>query len=104
MSDTVSLNNRFMVEPYKGDRALKANTTGGFAIVQQKVSIVGLMLLADALICLGGENVRTLAKGSKVYIKEELLFTQPWAQKVYESDAIEGKFIIVDLNYVEFVV
>lgn len=102
--DAVSLNNRFMVEPYKGDRALKANTTGGFAIVQQKVSIVGLMLLADALVQLDGKTVETLEKGSKIYVKEELLFTMPWAQKVYESDAIEGKFIIVDSTYVEFLV
>lgn len=102
--NVVSLNNRFLLEPYKGDRALKANTATGFAIVQQKVSVVGLTLLADAVVQLDTKNVETLEKGSKVYIREELLFTAPWAQKAYESDAIEGKFIIVDSSQVEFVV
>lgn len=102
--NVVSFNNRFLLEPYKGDRALKANVSSGFAIVQQKVSVVGLTLLADAVVSLYGKEVETLEKGSKVYIKEELLFTQPWAQKVYESDAIEGKFIIVEASQVDFIV
>ena len=97
-----SLNNRFILEPYKNDRTLKSNASTGFAIVQQKVSVVGLTLLADAEITFNGLG-RTFDKGSIVYIKEELLFTQPWAQKVYESDAIEGKFIIVDSTYIEFI-
>jgi len=101
--NVTSLNNRFIVEPYKGDRALKANATSGFAIVQQKVSIVGLKTLADSLVQVGKELYETLPKGSTVYIKEELLFTQVWAQKVFESSAIEGKFIIVDASQVEFV-
>lgn len=97
-----SLNNRFILEPYKGDRALKSKNETGFAIVQQKVSVVGLRLLTDVNIFTQGGAVTFLA-GSIAYVKEELLFTQPWAQKVYESDAIEGKFIIVDSTYVEFV-
>jgi hypothetical protein len=97
-----SLNNRFILEPYKGDRALKSKNETGFAIVQQKVSIVGLRLLADVNVFTQGGAMTFLA-GSLAYVKEELLFTQPWAQKVYESDAIEGKFIIVDSAHVEFV-
>jgi hypothetical protein len=102
MGGITSLNNRFIVEPYKGDRTLKSNATSGFAIVQQKVSLVGLTLLADVDI-LGNGTALHFYKGSKVYIKEELLFTQPWAKNVFESDAIEGKFIIVDSGYVEFI-
>jgi len=101
--ECTSLNNRFIVEPYSGDRTLKAKTVTGFAIVQQKVSIVGLKLLMDMLMTMGADTV-LFKKGSTVYIKEELLFTQPWAQKVYESDGLESKFIIVDSNQVEFVV
>jgi hypothetical protein len=97
----VSINNRLLVEPYSGDRALKAKNAGGFAIVQQKVSIVGLKLVANASI-LVGNNIEEIKKGTVVYIKEELLFTQPWAQKIYESDGVEGKFIIVDLTHIEF--
>lgn len=99
----VSLNGKFIVEPYKGDRALKANNASGFAIVQQKVSIIGLTLLADSLVQVGKTEREVLPKGAKIYVREELLFTAPWAQKVFESDAIEGKFIIVDSSQVEFV-
>ena len=100
---TTSLNNRFILEPYKGDRALKANASSGFAIVQQKVSLVGLTLLADVDLA-RDVFVQTFSKGSKAYIKEEELFTQQWALKVFESDAIQGKFIIVDAAHVQFVV
>jgi hypothetical protein len=103
MNHVTSINNRFILEPYKGDRTLKANASTGFAIVQQKVSLVGLRLLADVDLCTQG-FVQVYPKGSLAYIKEELLFTQPWAQKSYESDGIEGKFIIVDSTYVDFVV
>jgi len=99
----VSLNNKFVVEPYKGDRTLKANSASGFAIVQQKVSIIGLRLLVDSLVQVGPQARETLPKGSMIYVREELLFTQEWAKKVYESDAIEGKFILVDASQVEFV-
>src|SRR5580693_1691751 len=98
MTDTISFNNRLILEPYKGDRALKSKTEGAFALVQQKTSIVGLRLLADAALNFGGKSLETMSKGSVVYIREELLYTQAWAQKVYESEAVEGKFIIVDLS------
>ena len=98
-----SLNNRFILEPYKGDRALKSNASTGFAIVQQKVSLVGLKVLVDAMIFCGAQQGIRWPVGSLAYIKEELLFTQPWAQKIYESDAIESKFIIVDASQIEFV-
>jgi hypothetical protein len=98
-----SMNNRFICEPYKGDRALKAVSSNGFAIVQQKVNIVGLKVLVDAVIFCGAMQGISWPKGSVVHIKEELLFTQQWAQKVYESSAVEGKFIIVDASQVEFV-
>jgi hypothetical protein len=101
--DLVSLNNKFIVEPYKGDRTLKANSATGFAIVQQKVSVVGLTLLMDSVVQVGKTEHDTLPKGSKIYIREELLFTQPWAKNVYESEAVEGKFIMVDAIHVEFV-
>ena len=100
-----SINNRLILEPYKTDRSLRANVTSGFATVEQKIEVKGLKVLADAHIFEG--NGRTthmvIPKGSIAYIREEYLHNQAWAQKVLKSDAIEGGFIIVDLNHVEFV-
>ena len=111
MNGTFSLNNRLVVEAYLSDRALKAKETNGFAMIQQKVEVKGLKLLMDARLTQMG-NVQIdgvsapaiVPKGSTVYIREELLHTQAWAQKILESPAVEGKFIIVDVNNVEFVV
>ena len=94
-----SLNNRLVVEPYRKE-ALRANVRNGFATLDQKLAVKGLMVLMDAKLNDGS----TVPKGSKAYIREEALHTQPWAQKVSESDAVEGQFLIVDLNHVEFIV
>ena len=98
-----SLNNRLIVEAYFTDRSLKAKETNGFAMIQQKVAVKGLKLLMNANCSIGNELV-VFDKGSTVYIREELLHTQQWAQKILESEAVDGKFMIVDLNNVEFVV
>lgn len=109
-----SLNNRFVVEPYTTDRGLKATERNGFAMITQKISLKGLKLLVDAkLTGYGNESLSidgssmsgpfTVKAGSFIYIREELLHTQVWAQKPLECDGIEGKFIIVDASYVEFV-
>lgn len=95
-----SLNGRFIVESYKEDRGLKATVTNGFAMVQQKVSLKGLKLLADAQNTSGQYIAR---KGDMVYIRESLLQAQPWAKATFTSDAIDGEFMIVDQTYIEFV-
>lgn len=100
--ESTSLNNRLIVEAYFTDRSLKAKETNGFAMIQQKVAVKGLKLLMNASCSIGNQLV-ILDKGSTVYIREELLHTQPWAQKILESDAVEGKFMIVDLANVEFI-
>jgi hypothetical protein len=107
----LSLNNRFIVEAYFTDRSLKAKETNGFAMIQQKVSLKGLRLLVPARLdkplsstANGGPLSETIIPaGSIVYIREELLHTQPWAQKIFESEAVEGKFMIVDMTNIEFV-
>lgn len=98
-----AMNNRFILEPYQGDRALKAQNASGFAIVQQKVNVVGLKVMVDAIVFVGAQTGILWPKGSVAYIREELLFTAPWAQKVFESEGVDGKFIIVDSINVEFV-
>jgi len=95
-----SLNSRFILEPYASERVLKAKESNGFAMLAQKTSVVGLKLLVDVKLPSG----ELISAGNKAYIKEEYLYTQPWAKTVYESAGVEGKFIIVDLNYIEFVV
>lgn len=98
-----SLNNRFILESYKEDRALKATVTNGFAMVQQKVSLKGLKLLVNISGTKDGAYF-TFNAGAMVYIREEYLQNQPWAKKFFTSDAIEGEFMIVEAQFIEFVV
>lgn len=98
-----SINNRLIVEPYKKE-GLKATVTNGFAMVTQKVSLKGLLVLMDAEINLPNGGYMRVRPGDTVYIKEELLHTQQWAQKIYQSDAIQGDFMIIESTYVDFVV
>lgn len=98
-----SMNNRLVVEPYLSDRAIKLSQNGsGFAMIQQKVSLVGLKVLMDARLQYHSETVFVSA-GSTVFVREELLHSQPWAKQLLESKAVEGKFMIVDISHVEFI-
>ena|SRR5271157_6207922 len=106
----LSLNNRIIVEPYVSDRVLKSTTGSGFALIQQKVGLKGLKILMDAKIDgLGQYSIdgisapKMLSKGSIAFIREEYLHTQEWAKKLMECEGIEGKFMIVDLQFVEFI-
>lgn len=102
MSVRFSVNNRLIVEPYHSDRALKATAGSGFALVSQKVNLKGLKLLVGASIFENGHEIYWDA-GAIVYIREELLYTQPWAKHQMECEGIEGKFIIVDRQFVEMI-
>jgi hypothetical protein len=99
-----SINNKFIVEAYNSDRALKSVERNGFAMVSQKVMVVGLKLLLDAVIKDYSETSRLVPKGSLIYVKEELLHTNPGIKRIFESDAVEGKFNILEMSWVEFVV
>lgn len=95
-----SLNGRFIVESYKEDRALKATVQNGFAMVSQKVTLKGLKLLADVQNAAG----QWIAyKGDVAYIKESSLQSQPWAKATFNSEGIDGEFIIVDMAHIEYV-
>lgn len=93
-----SLNNRLIVEAYKKE-ALRSKISSGFALIDQKLTLKGLKVLVEAKL----SNGLLIPKGSVAYVKEELLHSQPWAQKVLEAEGIEGKFLILDMTYVEFV-
>ncbi len=96
-----SMNGRFIVESYKEDRGLKATVNNGFALVSQKVNVKGMKLLMDVRNADGGWIAY---RGALVYIREEYLHSQPWAKKSFTSDGIEGEFMIVEPQFVEFVV
>lgn len=93
-----SLNNRIIVEPYIKE-GLKPKISGGIATPGQRDGLKGLKVLVDAYLS-DGTKVEV---GDKVYIREEVLHTHPWASKTLTCDSIEGKFLIVDLTYVEFI-
>lgn len=100
----ISINNRFIVETYQKE-GLRAEVKNGFAMISQKMRVKGLKLLVETHVRDGrGETLMVLPKGSLIYIREEYLHGQPWAKQVFESDAVEAPFLIVDQNYVEFVV
>lgn len=96
-----SPNGRFILESYKEDRALKATVQNGFAMVSQKVSLKGLKLLADVISPITGQFIAYA--GDTAYIREASLQNQPWAKQTFNSDAIEGEFMVVDQTHVEFV-
>lgn len=95
-----ALNGRFILESYKEDRALKATVQNGFAMVSQKVSLKGLKLLADVQ---NAQGQYIAYKGDIAYIREASLQSQPWAKSTFTSDAIEGEFMIVEQQHIEFV-
>lgn len=98
LESTRSFNNRLVVEAYKKE-GLKSHVSNGFAMVQQKVTVKGLTVLLDAKLSDG----TFIPKGSIAYIKEELLHTAHWAQKILESDTFSAPFIIVDMANVEYI-
>jgi hypothetical protein len=93
-----SLNNRLIVEKYTKE-ALRSKEVSGFAFVDQKLTLKGLKTLIDAKLTDG----TLIRKGTIAFIKEEVLHTAAWAQKSYTCDGVEGQFLIVDINQVEFV-
>lgn len=94
-----SFSNKLILEAYNNDKIIKTENRNGLAFVDQKTKVKPLKLLVNAKLIDG----TVIAKGSKAYVKEEQLFSQPWAKKILESDSIEGKFIVVDIGQVEFI-
>lgn len=90
--------NKFVVEMYKKE-ALRTTEKNGFAFVSQKLTLKGLKTLVDTKL----NDETFIRKGSLIYVKEESLHTQAWAQKGYECAAIEGQFLIIDPTHVEFI-
>lgn len=93
-----SVNNRFILESYKSDRTVRPEIRGGLVSIAQKLSLVGLKLLTDAITKEHG----LIPKGSTAYIKENRLHSLPWGKEVFSGSGISEPFIIVDLADIEF--
>lgn len=98
-----SLNNRLVLEAYKKE-GLKSVVHNGFAMTQQKVLVKGLKVLMKSTLQIHGQFSIEVNPGDMAYIREEYLHSAPWAQKILQSDAVEGDFMIIDQQYIEFVV
>lgn len=95
-----SLNNKLVVETYKGGREIRKTVTNGFAMPSQKMNLVGLEVLMDAKMADGS----VIPAGSKAYIREEILFSGAFAKKVLECDFMKEPFIVAERENFDFIV
>lgn len=92
----LSLNNKIIVEAFNNVGGLKSDVRHGFVLVAQKVNIVPLNVLVTTVLSDG----TVVNAGSKAYILEELLSTQPWAKQIKKIPDLLGdkECIIVDIK------
>jgi len=93
-----SLNNRLILEEYVKE-GLKSKVMGGIATPGQRDGIKKLKVLVSTRLVDG----RDIPAGSYAYVREEALHTQAWSSKFFTCDGISGKFMIVGLEWVEFI-
>lgn len=89
----ISVNNKLVLEPYKGSKKIEGVVKSGFATIKQKSTLVGLTLLADGKVAIGKEQM-DVKKGMKVYYLEEVLHAADWSTKVYNLDNSTESFIL----------
>jgi hypothetical protein len=95
---TFSLNNRLVLETYT-KKALEAKVQGGIATPNQKDGVKGLRVLVEATL----NDGRHIPVGSTAYIREKTLYEQAWANTPLSCDTIPVKFVLADLQFVEFI-
>jgi hypothetical protein len=79
---------------------LKANISGGLATPGQRDGVKGLKVLMECHLATG----EVIPKGSIAYIKEETLHNHSNTMfKPLTCATMPGKFMIVDLTYIEFI-
>ena len=94
-----SYNKQIICEQYQGSKGIKAKISSGVAVIQQKVGVIGLKVLQDAVI----DSDTILKKGDTVYIKEEILhINTPYSQNLECSD-IKEPFALINFAHVAFV-
>ena len=94
-----SVNNKLILEPYKGEHKVKANVQHGFATIKQKSNLVGLKLLADAKLTQGNSTF-LVPRGTVAYFEEEVLYSQEWPRKRLSCDELKEEFVIGDYSQV----
>jgi hypothetical protein len=96
----LSLNNKVVLEAYQQGQGLKADIKSGFAMVAQKKNIIPLKVLIGVVLSDGTR----IEAGTKAYLSEEELSTQPWAKQVKQIPDILGDTpcILVDSKNIIF--
>lgn len=90
-----TINNLFMLEPYMQGQGIRSEIRAGLALPGQKLNLVPLKLLADAIL-----GDRVFKKGSLAMIAEDTLMTQQFAKQVRKAPGVEGEFILVDARFI----
>lgn len=93
-----SLNNRLILEQYVKE-GLKSERIHGIATPGQRDGLKGLKVLMGTKL----SNGEVIHGGSIAYIREETLFTQPWASKHLKCPLFKDPVMIVEISYVEFI-
>jgi hypothetical protein len=93
-----SVNNKLILEPYKGGKGLQAQVKSGFATVQQKNKLVGLKLMANAQVR-NGDRVLDLPAGATIYFTEEVVYLHQMYHTVLTSDSIVEPFVMGDFGH-----
>jgi len=94
-----SYNKQVICEPYKGSTGIKSKVSSGVAVVQQKVGVIGLKVLANAVI----SDTLILKRGDTVYVKEEILHTHKQYSQHLECKDIKEPFALINFAHVAFV-
>ena len=91
----IAVNNKLILEPYKGKGKVEAQVTSGFASIKQKSTLIGLKLLADGKLTIGKDMV-DVKRGQVVFFPEEVLHAHEWSKKTFNLEGSEEKFIIAE--------
>ena len=94
----IAVNNKLILEPYKGKGKVEAQVTSGFASIKQKSTLIGLKLLADGKLAIGKDMV-DVRKGQTVFFPEEILHAHEWSKKTFNLEGSDEKFIIAEAIY-----
>lgn len=98
-----SINGNLILKPYNKTRELRATeVASGFVMTANKIGVESLELLVDAIVILSNNRFVTLAKGSKIYFKEETLHTQKWPRQIFESEEFPEGFVVGNTSDVLF--
>ena len=96
----MTVNNKLMLEPYKGSKKIEGVVKSGFATIKQKSTLVGLKIMADARIPLGREQFIEVKKGQIAYYPEEILHASDWSTKLYNLNGSEEQFVLGEALHV----